>query len=125
MKQYSAFEPLPGLFVNGASTLGENIGDLGGLNMAYHAYRLSLKGQEAPVIDGLTGDQRFFLSWAQVWRAKYREGVLREQVLSDVHSPAYFRVNGAVRNMEAWYKAFGVQPGDKLYLAPDQRVSIW
>jgi predicted metalloendopeptidase len=125
VKQYSAFEPLPGLFVNGASTLGENIGDLGGLNMAYHAYRLSLKGQEPPVIDGLTGDQRFFLSWAQVWRAKYREGVLREQVLSDVHSPAYFRVNGAVRNMDAWYNAFGVQPGDKLYLAPDQRVSIW
>ncbi len=113
VKQYSAFEPLPGLFVNGASTLGENIGDLGGLNMAYHAYRLSLKGQEPPVIDGLTGDQRFFLSWAQVWRAKYREGVLREQVLSDVHSPAYFRVNGAVRNMEAWYKAFGVQAGDQ------------
>jgi len=125
VKQYSSYEALPGLFVNGQSTLGENIGDLGGLNMAYHAYRISLKGQEAPVIDGLSGDQRFFLSWAQVWRAKYRDGVLREQVLSDVHSPAIFRVNGAVRNMDAWYKAFNVQPGDKLYLPPEERVSIW
>jgi putative endopeptidase len=125
VKQFSGFEALPGLFVNGASTLGENIGDLGGLNMAYNAYRISLKGQEPPVIDGLTGDQRFFLSWAQVWRAKYRDGVMREQLLSDVHSPAYFRVNGTVRNMDAWYKAFGVQPGDKLYLAPAERVSIW
>jgi putative endopeptidase len=125
VKQFSTYEPLPGLFVNGSSTLGENIGDLGGLNMAYNAYRISLKGQEPPVINGLTGDQRFFLSWAQVWRAKYRDGVLREQVLSDVHSPAYFRVNGAVRNMEPWYKAFNVQPGDKLYLPPEERVSIW
>jgi predicted metalloendopeptidase len=123
--QYSAYEALPGLRVNGASTLGENIGDLGGLNMAYHAYHLSLKGEPAPVIDGLTGDQRFFLSWAQVWRAKYRDGVMREMVLSDVHSPSYFRVNGPVRNMNEWYAAFGVQPGDKLYLKPEERVSIW
>ena len=77
------------------------------------------------MIDGLTGDQRFFLSWAQVWRAKYRDGVLREQVMSDVHSPAYFRVNGPVRNIDAWYKAFDVQPGDKLYIEPEDRVSIW
>ncbi|MEJ1962455.1 MAG: M13 family metallopeptidase [Gammaproteobacteria bacterium] len=125
VKQFSGFEALPGLFVNGQSTLGENIGDLGGLNMAYNAYHNSLNGKEPPVIDGLTGDQRFFLSWAQVWRAKYRDGVLREQLLSDVHSPAYFRVNGAVRNMEAWYKAFNVQPGDKLYLPAEERVSIW
>ncbi|MBX5459868.1 MAG: M13 family metallopeptidase [Steroidobacteraceae bacterium] len=125
VSQYSEYEALPGLKVNGASTLGENIGDLGGLNMAYHAYRLSLKGKEPPVIDGLTGDQRFFLSWAQVWRAKYRDGVMREMVMSDVHSPVYFRVNGPVRNMDAWYKAFGVQPGDKLYLPPEERVSIW
>jgi putative endopeptidase len=125
VKQYSGFEALPGLKVNGANTLGENIGDLGGLNVAYTAYHKSLNGKEAPVIDGLTGDQRFFLSWAQVWRAKYRDGVLREQVLSDVHSPAYFRVNGTVRNMEAWYKAFDVKPGDKLYLPPEERVSIW
>jgi putative endopeptidase len=125
VKQFSGFEALPGTFVNGKSTLGENIGDLGGLNMAYHAYRISLKGQEPPVLNGLTGDQRFFLSWAQVWRAKYRDGVLREQLLSDVHSPAYFRVNGPVRNMDAWYKAFDVKAGDKLFLPPEERVSIW
>ncbi len=125
VSQYSKYEALPGLKVNGASTLGENIGDLGGLNMAYSAYKLSLKGAQPPVLDGLTGDQRFFLSWAQVWRAKYRDGVMRELVLSDVHSPPMFRVNGTVRNMDAWYGAFDVQPGDKLYLPPDQRVSIW
>jgi predicted metalloendopeptidase len=123
--QFSAFEALPGLKVNGANTIGENIGDLGGLNMAYHAYQLSLKGQPAPVIDGLTGDQRFFLSWAQVWRAKYRDGALRELVMSDVHSPAYFRVNGPLPNIDAWYTAFNVQPGDKLYIKPADRVSIW
>jgi len=125
VNQFSGFEALPGLKVNGAATLGENIGDLGGLNMAYHAYRLSLKGAEPPVIGGLTGDQRFFLSWAQVWRAKYRDGVMRELVMSDVHSPSSFRVNGAVRNMDAWYDAFGVQPDNKLYLKPEDRVSIW
>jgi putative endopeptidase len=125
VKQFSAFEALPGLKVNGANTIGENIGDLGGLNMAYHAYRLSLRGQPAPVIDGLTGDQRFFLSWAQVWRAKFREGSLRELVMSDVHSPPYFRVNGPLPNIDAWYAAFDVQPGDKLYIKPEDRVSIW
>jgi putative endopeptidase len=123
--QFSAYEALPGLHVNGASTVGENIGDLGGLNMAYHAYQLSLKGQPAPVIDGLTGDQRFFLSWAQVWRTKYRDGALREIVMSDVHSPARFRVNGPLPNIDAWYQAFGVQPTDKLYIKPADRVSIW
>jgi putative endopeptidase len=123
--QFSAFEALPGLKVNGANTIGENIGDLGGLNMAYHAYQLSLKGQPAPVLGGLTGDQRFFLSWAQVWRAKYRDGALRELVMSDVHSPAYFRVNGPLPNMDSWYQAFNVQPGDKLYIKPADRVSIW
>jgi putative endopeptidase len=123
--QFSAYEALPGLHVNGANTVGENIGDLGGLNMAYHAYQLSLKGQPAPVIDGLTGDQRFFLSWAQVWRTKYRDGVLREIVMSDVHSPAQFRVNGPLPNIDAWYQAFGVQPTDKLYIKPADRVSIW
>jgi putative endopeptidase len=111
--------------VNGANTIGENIGDLGGLNMAYHAYHLSLQGKPAPVIDGLTGDQRFFLSWAQVWRAKYREGALREQVMSDPHSPAIFRVNGPLPNIDAWYSAFNVHPGDKLYIKPEDRVSIW
>jgi predicted metalloendopeptidase len=123
--QFSAYEALPGLHVNGASTVGENIGDLGGLNMAYHAYRLSLQGQAAPVIDGLSGDQRFFLSWAQVWRTKYRDGALREIVMSDVHSPAQFRVNGPLPNIDAWYEAFNVQPTDKLYIKPADRVSIW
>ena len=123
--QFSAYEALPGLHVNGANTVGENIGDLGGLSMAYHAYQLSLKGQPAPVIDGLTGDQRFFLSWAQVWRTKYRDGVLREIVMSDVHSPAQFRVNGPLPNIDAWYQAFGVQPTDALYIKPADRVSIW
>lgn len=125
VEQFSAFEALPGLKVNGANTIGENIGDLGGLNMAYHAYQLSLQGKPAPVIEGLTGDQRFFLSWAQVWRAKYRDGALRELVMSDVHSPAYFRVNGPLPNIDAWYAAFNVQPGDKLYIKPADRVSIW
>jgi putative endopeptidase len=125
INQYSAFEPLPGLHLNGANTIGENIGDLGGLNMAYHAYQLSLAGKPAPVIDGLTGDQRFFLSWAQVWRAKYRDGALRELVMSDHHSPAYFRVNGPLPNIDAWYTAFDVHPGDKLYIKPEDRVSIW
>ena len=123
--QYSAFEALPGLHVNGATTIGENIGDLGGLNMAYHAYHLSLGGRPAPVVDGLTGDQRFFLSWAQVWRTKIRDGQLREYVMSDVHSPPYFRVNGPLPNIDEWYKAFDVHPGDKLYIKPEDRVSIW
>lgn len=123
--QYSSFEALPGVKVNGAISLGENIGDLGGLNMAYEAYHNAVQGKQAPVLDGLTGDQRFFLSWAQVWRTKIRDEALRAQVLSDPHSPPYFRVNGAVRNMDEWYQAFNVQPGDKLYLPPEQRVKIW
>jgi len=125
VEQYSSFDALPGLKVNGEISLGENIGDLGGLNMAYQAYHNSLQGKEAPVLGGLTGDQRFFLSWAQVWRTKIRDEALRAQVLSDPHSPPYFRVNGAVRNMDEWYAAFDVKPGDKLYLPPDQRVKIW
>jgi predicted metalloendopeptidase len=125
VNQFSAFEALPGLHVNGANTIGENIGDLGGLNMSYHAYHLSLKGEPAPVIDGLTGDQRFFLSWAQVWRTKIRDGQLREYVMSDVHSPPYFRVNGPLPNINEWYDAFNVHPGDKLYIKPEDRVSIW
>jgi putative endopeptidase len=125
IKEFSAFEALPGLKVNGANTIGENIGDLGGLNVAHEAYRISLKGQPAPVIDGLTGDQRFFLAYAQVWREKYRDGALRELVMSDVHSPSQFRVNGALPNIDAWYAAFNVQPGDKLYIKPEDRVRIW
>jgi putative endopeptidase len=123
--QYSSFEALPGLKVNGAITVGENIGDLGGLNMAYQAYHRSLDGKPAPVLGGLSGDQRFFLAYAQIWRSKSREGAMREQVLSDVHSPEIFRTNGAVRNMDAWYAAFDVQPGQKLYLDPKDRVTIW
>ena len=125
VSQYAAFEVLPGLKVNGQLTLGENIGDLGGLGVAYQAYRFSLAGKAAPVIDGLTGDQRFFLSYAQAWRTKMRDEELRAQVLSNPHSPPLMRVNGAVRNVDAWYAAFNVQPGDKLYLAPEQRVKIW
>ena len=125
IKEFSDFEALPGLKVNGANTIGENIGDLGGLNMAHEAYRISLKGQPAPVIDRLTGDQRFFLAYAQVWREKYRDGALRELVMSDVHSPSQFRVNGPLPNIDAWYEAFNVQPGDKLYIKPQDRVRIW
>jgi len=125
IKEFSAFEALPGLNVNGANTIGENIGDLGGLNMAHEAYRISLRGAPPPVIDGLTGDQRFFLAYAQVWREKYRDGALRELVMSDVHSPAQFRVNGPLPNIDAWYAAFNVQPGDRLYISPADRVRIW
>ncbi|NVD45178.1 M13 family metallopeptidase [Qipengyuania atrilutea] len=111
--------------VNGRFTLGENIGDVGGLSMAYRAYRLSLDGKEPPVIDGLTGDQRFFLAWAQVWRSMQREANGRQRLLTDPHSPEEFRVNGAVRNQDAWYKAFNVTPDDELYLPPEERVHIW
>jgi predicted metalloendopeptidase len=123
--QYSAYSPLPGLHVNGAATSGENIGDLGGLSVALAAYEASLGGRPAPVIDGFTGAQRFFLSWAQVWRGKYREEFLRQLTTSDVHSPDMFRVNGVVRNIDAWYGAFGVRPGDPLWLDEEQRVRIW
>jgi endothelin-converting enzyme/putative endopeptidase len=124
--QYAQYEPLPGLKINPQLTMGENIGDLGGLEMAYAAYRRHVAQHgEPPVLNGLTGDQRFFLAWAQVWRSKEREDVARQGVLTDPHSADEFRVNGVVRNMDAWYRAFNVQPGDALYLPPDQRVSIW
>ncbi len=123
--QYDAFCPLEKVCVNGALTMGENIGDLGGLSMAYTAYHLSLKGKPAPVIDGLTGDQRFFMAWAQVWKAKYRDETLVNQIKSDPHSPAMYRTNGPLRNFDAWYTAFNVKPGDKMYLPPEQRVRIW
>jgi putative endopeptidase len=123
--QYDAFCPLTDACVNGRLTMGENIGDLGGLQMAYTAYKLSLNGAEAPVIDGFTGDQRFFMAWAQVWRALYRDDAIRNQVLTDPHSPPMYRVNGVVRNLDAWYEAFGVTEGDALYLPPEQRVRIW
>lgn len=124
--QFNQYEPIPGVKVKGELTLGENIGDLGGLEAAYGAYqKYQAKHGKAPVIDGLTGDQRFFLSYAQAWRAKVRENAARAALLSDPHSPAYYRVNGIVRNVDAWYTAFNVKPGDKMYLAPEQRVKIW
>ncbi len=122
--QYSEYEPIPGNFVNGRNSLGENIGDVGGLAMAYHAYQLSLNGKEAPVIDGLTGDQRFFLAWAQVWREKRTEQSMLNQLRAGTHAPGRYRAQ-APRNHDAWYKAFDVQPGDALYLAPEDRVRIW
>ena len=123
--QYSAFEPAPGAHINGDLTMGENIADLGGLLLALDAYHASLKGKPAPVIDGLTGDQRVFLGWAQFWRAKHRDDDLRQRLVSDPHSPESARVDIPVRNIDAWYAAFGVKPGDKLYLSPEQRVRIW
>jgi len=111
--------------VNGRFTLGENIGDVGGLSLAYRAYKLSLEGREAPVLDGLTGDQRFFMAWAQVWRSAQREEAGRQRLLTDPHSPEEFRTNGAVRNHDAWYEAFNVTPDNALYLPPEERVRIW
>ncbi len=123
--QYDAFQPLPGVHINGNLTMGENIADLGGLTLALDAYHASLQGKPAPVIDGLTGDQRVFLGWAQAWRGKLTDDAIRRQVTSDPHSPRKFRVNGPVRNIDAWYQAFGVQGGEKLYLDPKERVRIW
>ncbi|HEX6751176.1 MAG TPA: M13 family metallopeptidase [Longimicrobium sp.] len=123
--QYDAYTPLEGMHVNGRLTLGENIGDLSGLAVAYRAYRASLNGQEAPVIGGFTGDQRFFLGWAQVWRTLYREEALRNQILTNPHSPGEYRANGPLVNNEAFFRAFGVKEGDKMYRPADQRVVIW
>ena len=115
--QYSAFEPFPGAHVQGGLTMGENIGDMGGLSRALDAYHTYLHGRPAPVIDGLTGDQRVFLGWAQVWREKIRDETLRQRLVVDPHSPAVYRVNGTIRNVEGWYNAFDVKPGEKLYVA--------
>lgn len=128
VEQFNGYEPLPGLRINGRQNLGENIGDLGGLSVSYAAYRRYVaekQGGKAPVINGLTGDQRFFVSWARLWRNIAGEAEIRRKVLSDVHSPGEFRVNGVVRNVDAWYKAFGVGRGDRLYLPPEKRVRIW
>jgi len=123
--QYDSYSVAPSVNVNGALTMGENIADLGGLLLALDAYRASLRGQPAPVLDGFTGDQRVFLGWAQVWRDKSRLDALKRQVASDPHSPARFRIDGPMRNIDAWYDAWGVKAGDKLYLKPDDRVRIW
>ncbi|MBV9903376.1 MAG: M13 family metallopeptidase, partial [Alphaproteobacteria bacterium] len=123
--QYDEFEPLPGLHVIGANTNGENIADLAGATISLKAYHASLNGKPAPVIDGYTGDQRFFLGFGQIWRAKYREAALRAQTLSNEHSPSEFRAIGPTRNIDAWYDAFGAKPGEKYYLPPDKRVHLW
>ena len=125
VEQYNQYEPLPGLKVNGELTLGENIGDLGGLTVALRAYKLSLAGKEAPVIDGFTGEQRFFLSWSQAWKIKMREEAARNQLMTDPHSPGQYRVIGIVSNIPEFYSAFGVKEGDKMYIAPEKRVKIW
>jgi len=123
--QYSHFEALPGKFVNGDLTLGENIGDLGGLTVALRSYHMSLNGKDAPVMDGLTGDQRFFMGWSQVWRRNYREEELGRRLLTDNHSPSHFRAMGTPRNIPGFYQAFDVKAQDKMYLAPEERVKIW
>ena len=126
VKQYDSFSPFPGVNINGRLTLGENLGDLSGVEAAYAAYKkYEAKHGASPVIDGLTGDQRFFIAYAQAWQEKDREDAERQQIITDPHSPGKYRVNGIVRNVDAWYEAFNVQPGDKLYLPPEQRVHIW
>jgi predicted metalloendopeptidase len=122
--QFSQYEPYPGLHVNGKLTLGENIADVAGLAAAYEAYHASLKGKGAPTIDGLTGDQRFYLAFAQSWATKGREAAMRQQIATDGHAPGQYR-SLTVRNQDPWYQAFGVKEGQKLYLAPDKRVKVW
>jgi putative endopeptidase len=124
-EQYAKFEPVPGVHIKPELTMGENIADLGGLTMALDAYHASLKGAKAPIIDGLIGDQRVFLGWAQVWAGKMTPEAIRNMTTSDPHSYRKFRVNGVVRNIDAWYSSFGVKSGDALYVAPDKRVRIW
>ncbi|MEQ1640330.1 MAG: M13-type metalloendopeptidase [Novosphingobium sp.] len=123
--QYAAFEVVPGAFINPGLTMGENIADLGGVSIALDAYNASLGGRSAPVLDGLSGEQRLFLAWAQVWRAKAREAALRSQVATDPHSPAKYRSFAPLRNVDSWYGAFSVQAGDKLYIAPEKRARLW
>ena len=123
--QYNSFEPLPGEHVNGKLTLGENIGDLGGLSIAYKAYKLSLNGKEGPVLDGYTADQRFFMGWAHIWARLYRDEDLRRRLVTDPHSLSEYRCNGVVRNIPEFYTAFGVKEGDRLFLKPEDRVKIW
>ncbi|MEO0063506.1 MAG: hypothetical protein RLZZ08_2066, partial [Pseudomonadota bacterium] len=122
--QFDTYEPFPGVFVPGKLTLGENIADVAGLSAAYDAYHASLGGKDAPVIDGFTGDQRFFLAYGQAWATKSRDAAARQRIATDGHAPGQYRAL-TVRNLDAWYKAFDVKPGDKLYLAPEQRVKIW
>jgi putative endopeptidase len=125
VKQYDAFSPLPGYNVNGQLTLGENIGDLSGIAVAYKAWQLSLDGKPSPVIDGFSGEQRFFLGWGQIWKRKYRDEELVKRLKTDPHSPTQYRCNGILRNMPAFAKAYDVKPGDQMYLPPEQQVRIW
>jgi putative endopeptidase len=124
-RQFDTYEPFPGFYLKGDLTMGENIADLGGALVALDAYRNSLGNKPAPVLDGLTGDQRFFLSYAQSWRHKSTDDSIRQLIVSNPHAPANYRVNGVVRNMDAWYEAFHVSPSDKLFLAPENRARIW
>ena len=124
VKQYAVYEPLKGSHVNGELTLGENMADLAGINIAYDAYKLSLKGKPAPVIDGYTGDQRFFLGFAQTWRSKYRDAALQQNITTDPHTPGHFRPY-VVRNLDVWYSAFAAKPSDKSYIAPADRLKVW
>jgi putative endopeptidase len=123
--QYARFEPVAGAHINPNLTMGENIADLGGLTMALDAYHASLRGRPAPVLGGLTGDQRVFLGWAQAWAGKATDDFIRQLTTSDPHSWRKYRVNGVVRNIDGWYGAFNVLPGDKLYVSPADRVRIW
>lgn len=124
-EQYNTYKPFEDMSVNGKLTLGENIGDLGGMAVAYEAYQISVGGKEAPVLDGYTGDQRFFLGWGQIWRRLYREPELRKRLMTDTHSPSQYRANGIVSNMDAFYKAFEIKPTDPMFMAPEKRVRIW
>jgi len=123
--QYDLYEPLPGVRLNGKFTLGENIGDLGGLSVAFTAYKLSLGDKPSPRIDEMTGEQRFFAGWAQVWRRKYREAEMRKRVKTDPHSPSQFRCNGIVSNLDGFYEAFDIKPESPMYISPEKRVRIW
>ncbi len=123
--QYARYEPVPGTHINPQLTMGENIADLGGLSIALDAYHASLHGAAAPVIGGLTGDERVFLGWAQGWAGKATPEEIKRLTISDPHSYRKYRVNGVVRNIDAWYAAFGVKPGNKYYIEPDERVRIW
>ena len=125
VEQYNEFEALPGLRVNGELTLGENIGDLTGVVIARRAYELSLGGQPAPTIDGITGDQRFYFGFAQIWRGKERDDALRQRVMTNPHSPEMYRANAPVRNVPEFYSTFGVKEGDRMWLAPEKRTKIW
>jgi putative endopeptidase len=124
VKQFDTYRPFADLSINGKQTLSENIADVAGLAAAYSAYRESLNGKAAPIVQELSGDQQFFLSFAQIWREKFREAMLRQIIITDGHAPGQYRT-WTVRNNEAWYRAFGVKPGDAMYLAPGDRVQMW